>query len=227
MTIDRNKGISVAYNYLNLPEHVTWDADGRKIEWLYSSNGAKLQNTIINENGQVDKTTNYINGLYWYKGVYPDMLFIEGARFGIYPASFSGNPQIGQRHTMDPADEYYSPYSYVGNNPVYFKDREGYNGIGFQVELDYGFVSISGIFALKLGTLDNPKFQIGFLSNRGDRAPNGDVVGAGLAVSGSIVLAIGSEKLNDWESINGIEYDLDAGALGGQISYDPDSKVFF
>ena len=66
---------------------------------LYSANGAKLQNRIINKNGQVDKTTNYINGLYWYQGVYPDMLLIGGARFGIYPASFSGNPQIGQWHT--------------------------------------------------------------------------------------------------------------------------------
>ncbi len=48
------------------------------------------------------------NGLYWYHGVYPDMFLIGGARFGIYPASFSGNPQIGQWHTMDPADEFNS-----------------------------------------------------------------------------------------------------------------------
>jgi len=48
------------------------------------------------------------NGLYWYH---------YGARFY--------NPQIAQWHTMDPADEFNSPYLYVGNDPIRKIDIDG------------------------------------------------------------------------------------------------------
>lgn len=35
------------------------------------------------------------------------------------------DPQLGRWHTMDPVDEFYSPYVYVGNNPVRFIDPDG------------------------------------------------------------------------------------------------------
>ncbi|MFA6979161.1 MAG: RHS repeat-associated core domain-containing protein [Ignavibacteriaceae bacterium] len=35
------------------------------------------------------------------------------------------DPQLGRWHTMDPADEFNSPYLYVGNNPVKFIDPDG------------------------------------------------------------------------------------------------------
>jgi len=35
------------------------------------------------------------------------------------------DPQLGRWHTMDPADEFHSPYLYVGNNPVKYIDPDG------------------------------------------------------------------------------------------------------
>jgi hypothetical protein len=54
--------------------------------------------------------------LFWYN---------YGARYGVYPECFNGNPQLGHRHAMDPADEFNSPYLYVGNNPINLIDPDG------------------------------------------------------------------------------------------------------
>jgi len=35
------------------------------------------------------------------------------------------DPQLGRWHTMDPADEFHSPYLYVGNDPVRLIDPDG------------------------------------------------------------------------------------------------------
>lgn len=35
------------------------------------------------------------------------------------------DPQLGQWHSVDPMDEFHSPYCYVGNNPVNFVDPDG------------------------------------------------------------------------------------------------------
>jgi RHS repeat-associated protein len=48
------------------------------------------------------------HNLFWYH---------YGARYGVYPECFCGNPQLGRWHAMDPADEFNSPYVYVGNDP--------------------------------------------------------------------------------------------------------------
>ncbi|MEM1002430.1 MAG: 3-coathanger stack domain-containing protein, partial [Bacteroidota bacterium] len=41
-TRDPNKGITVAFNYLNQPYQVTWD-NGNRVNWLYDGAGTKLQ----------------------------------------------------------------------------------------------------------------------------------------------------------------------------------------
>jgi murein DD-endopeptidase MepM/ murein hydrolase activator NlpD len=46
-----------------------------------------------------------------------------------YPESFYENLQLGRRHAMDPADEFNSPYVYVGNNPVNMVDPNGAQAI--------------------------------------------------------------------------------------------------
>jgi RHS repeat-associated protein len=48
------------------------------------------------------------HNLYWYH---------YGARYY--------DPQLGKWHSVDPVDEYHSPYVYVGNNPVNFIDPDG------------------------------------------------------------------------------------------------------
>jgi len=45
MITDKNKGIDITYNALNLPEVVAF-GDGRKIKWQYSAGGTKLKKTI-------------------------------------------------------------------------------------------------------------------------------------------------------------------------------------
>jgi RHS repeat-associated protein len=62
MNRDVNKKISLVYNYLNLPETVDWMENKKRIEWLYSASGAKLQNIIRDENGEIYKIRDYVNG---------------------------------------------------------------------------------------------------------------------------------------------------------------------
>ena len=50
------------------------------------------------------------HNLYWYH---------YGARFY--------DPQLGKWHSIDPADEFYSPYVYVGNRPTIAVDPDGSN----------------------------------------------------------------------------------------------------
>jgi RHS repeat-associated protein len=97
------------YYPFGLTIHGTVDGDANK--FLY--NGKELEDE---------------HGLNWYH---------YGVRYGVYPAS-SGNPQLGRWHTMDPADEFHSPYLYVGNNPVKFVDPDGAqadNAVGNPMDL--------------------------------------------------------------------------------------------
>lgn len=60
------------------------------------------------------------HGLYWYH---------YGVRYY--------DPQLGRWHTMDPADEFQSPYLYVGNNPVKFIDPDGAQAYASQASSTY------------------------------------------------------------------------------------------
>lgn len=62
-----------------------------------------------------------------YHGVYPDKRSIIGsARFY--------DPALGRWHTMDPADEFNSPYVYVGNDPINYIDPDGASDIHWDLE---------------------------------------------------------------------------------------------
>jgi len=196
MSRDANKGINVAYNYMNLPTQITFDAGG-KIEYTYSSVGAKLRMQEYDNSGALSKTKDYLGGFvyednqlefvqtaegravpngasfdyeYYLKDhlgntrvafneagevsqethYYPFGLRLKGGAWQQSGASrnkylYNGkelegeglglnwfdygarryDPQLGKWHSVDPVDEFHSPYVYVGNIPTVFIDPNG------------------------------------------------------------------------------------------------------
>jgi RHS repeat-associated protein len=53
---------SIHYNYLNLADTIVYD-DGRKIIYLYSASGQKLQEQVIDTGGHVVKRADYLGGI--------------------------------------------------------------------------------------------------------------------------------------------------------------------
>ena len=210
MIQDKNKGINITYNYLNLPVTISWNAnnvnDKRKIEWLYDATGSKLRKTVYNTDGEATMVTDYVNGFVYntnYGDALPQLSFfpmsegrvvsLGGTNYELqywlkdhlgntrvafknfddqaqviqkdfyYPFGLTVNlttagdenkfkyngkeledehglywyhygvryydPQLGRWHTMDPADQFHSPYLYVGNNPVLLTDPDGAQAI--------------------------------------------------------------------------------------------------
>lgn len=58
MTSDLNKGLTISYNYLNLPVMVSF-SDGSTISYLYNATGAKLQKTVTNTPQNNSTVTDY------------------------------------------------------------------------------------------------------------------------------------------------------------------------
>jgi RHS repeat-associated protein len=59
---DRPKKIvSITYNYLNLPQVVTF-THNRQLQWVYDASGVKLRKIVL-ENGVVKETHDYVNGV--------------------------------------------------------------------------------------------------------------------------------------------------------------------
>lgn len=121
-----NVGGTLYYNY-HLKDHlgnvrVTFSNEpgapkitGRNFYYPF---GLRIATTLSNPENKYlynGKELEEDHGLYWYH---------YGARYY--------DPQLGRWHTMDPADEFNSPYLYVGNNPVMLVDPDGR-----QVELSY------------------------------------------------------------------------------------------
>lgn len=69
MISDANKGIaSITYNYLNLPQTVTFSTSGNKIEYTYSSSGEKLSKKYYVGN-VLQVATDYISGTIYENNV--------------------------------------------------------------------------------------------------------------------------------------------------------------
>ncbi len=62
MVRDKNKGITVEYNMLNLPRQVKF-TDGSIIEWVYSSSGQKLRKLVYNADGTTQSIKDYVDGV--------------------------------------------------------------------------------------------------------------------------------------------------------------------
>ena len=66
MTEDKNKGITITYNHLNLPVKVTFDSN-EEITWTYDAAGVKLRK--YTDDGQGNTTEkNYVGGIEYIKG---------------------------------------------------------------------------------------------------------------------------------------------------------------
>ncbi len=191
MVEDKNKGITVVYNYLNLPIQVNFGPNDR-IDWTYTATGAKLQKKVYT-NGNLTLTQDYVSGFVYKNGALdffstetgrvknqsgtlkyqytltdhlgntrvmfddagtsieeshyyafgmrieglstsnPDNKFTyngkeleddHGLNWYHYGARFY-DAQIGRWHVVDPVDEFYSPYTYVGNDPINLIDPDG------------------------------------------------------------------------------------------------------
>lgn len=67
MTRDPQKGITIAYNHLDLPELITWD-DGQTISMTYLADGTLVSRKSTKES--ITKTQDYIDGVEYLEG-YP------------------------------------------------------------------------------------------------------------------------------------------------------------
>ena len=67
MTADANKGITIAYNLLNLPATITF-TNGSKIENTYSATGEKLRTVVTSTTGAGSKQVDYIAGFVYGQG---------------------------------------------------------------------------------------------------------------------------------------------------------------
>ena len=76
MTRDNNKGISIDYNYLNLPQQITFDS-GDEIHYLYTAEGQKLQKRIVEQAGSASKT-DYFGGRIYESGTLKEIAHEEG-----------------------------------------------------------------------------------------------------------------------------------------------------
>jgi len=63
MITDPNKGITILYNYFNLPYKVSFN-NGNKIEWTYDGRGKKLQQQVTRNNDEIPMLTiDYIGSI--------------------------------------------------------------------------------------------------------------------------------------------------------------------
>ena len=206
---DGDRGIEIRYNYLNLPEEVTW-SDGRRIAWTYDATGSKLRKQVYDATGSLTLGVDYAGGGVVYEQQAgesaPDLAYFPMAEGRVvadasagsgssdyayeyqvhdhlgslraafrpdaptaavqwadyYPyglrmagrygtsggqenkALYNGKEleddhdlgwyhygvryydvRLAKWHAMDPADEFHSPYVYVGGDPVNLVDPDG------------------------------------------------------------------------------------------------------
>ena len=100
------------------------------------------------------------HNLYWYH---------YGARYY--------DPQLGRWHVVDPAEQYFSLYSYVGNNPLTFFDLNGEKGFYFGLGAGIGF-------GLDPGPIEKPNyFSASVIRYFGCESNGTDLTGSAVTVS--------------------------------------------
>jgi RHS repeat-associated protein len=74
---DKNKGITISYNSINLPVSISW-TDGRKIEFIYSAQGDKLRMSTYNASGTLTEVRDYVGGFQYVTNVLQFFSMSEG-----------------------------------------------------------------------------------------------------------------------------------------------------
>ena len=96
LTRDGNKGITVAYNYLNLPKKVDF-GNNKYIEYTYDAAGTKLYQKVV-DGGNPEKRTDYIAGMVYENDILQFMQHEEGR---VIPGPAPGSPYEYQYHLKD------------------------------------------------------------------------------------------------------------------------------
>jgi RHS repeat-associated protein len=116
MTRDPNKGIDIDYNFLNLPELITFGT-GEEIEIIYDAMGSKLQK-IASKNG-IETVKDYVGGIEYVTenatSILEAIYHEEGRVIPIYDTSGS----------IDSVQYEYSIKDHLGNSRITFSDLDG------------------------------------------------------------------------------------------------------
>ena len=143
-TRDPNKGITILYNYFNLPYQITFD-NGNVIEWLYDTGGTKLQKKTTS-NGVVGLTLDYLGGNFEYLNDTLDAIYLEDAKLTFD----KGTPNEYQYYLRD----------YNQNNRVLFKDDGNGHAQIVQENHFYPYgLSFQGDFIQNTGKKDRYHFN--------------------------------------------------------------------
>jgi len=160
MNADPYKGMNITYNHLNLPTLITFAGGTKKIELLYSGNGAKLRKTVT-DNNVLQYRQDYNGGLeYRSTGAVPlsleSMAHAEGRVY---------NTNVGTS-SADALRYEYAIRDHLGNTRLMFTDKNN-NGLvevssGSSNELlqethYYPFgMELNGPWSNDAAALDNP-----------------------------------------------------------------------
>ena len=108
MIRDNNKGISITYNYLNLPRTITFDGN-ENIAILYDAAGVKLTKTSTDASGN-SSTKDYVGGIEYANGTLEAIYHSEGRL----------TPKTGGGYLFE-----YTIKDHLGNSRVSFADLNG------------------------------------------------------------------------------------------------------
>jgi len=122
MNADPYKGMNITYNHLNLPTLITFAGGSKKIELLYSGNGAKLRKTV-SENNVLQYRQDYNSGLE-YRSTSTVSLSLESI---LHAEGRVLNTNVGTS-TADALRYEYTIRDHLGSARLSFADKNN-NGI--------------------------------------------------------------------------------------------------